>query len=68
MSKIEVKSIESDPMESRRVVRPKEVCAFFGVSRSTLTRWEQSGRFPESLSLGPNTKGWRLATVINWEG
>ena len=68
MSKIEFKSIKGDPMESRRVVRPKEVCTFLSISRSTLWRWIKAGHFPEPESLGPNTRGWRLATVINWEG
>lgn len=53
-------------LEEVRYVRIKEVCAYLGVSRATLSRWRKNGGFPEPETLGPNTKAWRMETIINW--
>lgn len=41
-----------------RLIRCKELCELFSVSRSTIWRWVQNGRLPKPLRLGPNVVGW----------
>jgi prophage regulatory protein len=47
-------------------LRESEVLKFVGVSKITLRRWEQAGRFPKRYRLGPNTVGWKESEILNW--
>lgn len=41
-----------------RILRPADVCAALGISRSTLWKWRKEGRLPAPKLLGPNSIGW----------
>ena len=40
-----------------RILRYREVLQLTGVSRKTIERWFQSGRFPKPIKLGRGPKG-----------
>ena len=39
----------------------------YGVSRATVWRWVQRGKFPKPVKLSPGCTRWRLADVEAWE-
>jgi predicted DNA-binding transcriptional regulator AlpA len=42
------------------VLRPRQVMALLGISRTTLWRlWSRQKLLPPPLQLGPNSVGWR---------
>jgi len=46
--------------------RPDEVADFFGVSKSTIYRWEQEREdFPPSFKVG-HTKRWRREVILEY--
>ena len=49
-----------------RLIRMKEVKHRTGVSRSTIHRWMEEGRFPRSLPLGGSITAWRESEVVAW--
>ena len=49
-----------------RIVRAKEVTKLTGLSRTTLWRMEKTGKFPNRVSLGVGSVGWRFAEVSQW--
>ena len=49
-----------------QILRPAEVAAMLGVTRSTLTRWRQRDGFPQPLKLGPGAVGFRRSDVEAW--
>ncbi len=50
-----------------RILRVRDVLdRIGGVSRSTLYRWMDAGRFPRPLKLGPQAAGWRETDVDAW--
>ena len=52
-------SLEHAPQRSGvRVLRQKQVLELLGISHSTLWEWVRKGRFPQPISLGPNTRAW----------
>jgi prophage regulatory protein len=51
---------------NRLVLRPIDVCAMVGVSRSTLYRLIARGEFPMPLQLTSRCRGWREAEVVAW--
>ncbi|MEM8594377.1 MAG: AlpA family phage regulatory protein [Pseudomonadota bacterium] len=51
---------------SERIIRFKEVQAMVGVSRTTIWRWEMSGKFPMRVSLGAGSVGWMKSDVDAW--
>ncbi len=51
-------------LSQSRVLRPNELAAKLGVSRTTLWRWERQGLLPPRVNVGPNTRGW-LAEAID---
>ena len=59
-------SVPVSLLERMRYVRNKEVCAYLGISRASLHRWIKSGHFPPPESLGPNTKAWKMQTLLEW--
>ena len=46
-----------------RMLRPTEVMAAMGWSRTTLWRRCRAGEFPAPTELGPNAIGWRESIV-----
>ena len=49
-----------------RLLRLPAVKEKTGLSRTTLYRWVQEGRFPRPVSLGPNTVAWRESELDRW--
>lgn len=50
-----------------RLLSINEVVDILGVSRMTLYRWRDSGRFPEGRKIaGSNMVRWRESTVDQW--
>lgn len=49
-----------------RIIRSKEVQGITGLSRTTIWRMERTGKFPDRVSLGVGSVGWRLTEVNNW--
>jgi excisionase family DNA binding protein len=41
------------------IIRPAQAARLLGISRSTIYRWEASGRLAPRVILGPGTSGWR---------
>ncbi|MGH2688174.1 MAG: helix-turn-helix transcriptional regulator [Actinomycetota bacterium] len=51
-----------------RLVRPGELAERLSVSRTTLWRWERSGRLPKRRRLGENVNvtGWSAQELEEW--
>lgn len=51
-----------------RLVRPSELAERLSVSRSTLWRWERTGRLPKRRRLGHNVNvtGWSAQELEEW--
>ena len=49
-------------------IRTAEICHLVGVSRSTIYRWIQEGKFPPSRKYvaGGNSVGWLKADILEW--
>ena len=49
-------------------IRINEICDLLGVSRSTIWRWIQAGKFPPSRKFvkGGNAVGWREDEIGQW--
>ena len=50
-----------DPM-----LRPPEVMARTGLSRTSLWRRVRAGTFPAPIELGPNAIGWPASVITAW--
>ena len=48
------------------IMRVRDVCALIQLSRVTLYRMEDGGRFPRRHRLGPGTVGWHESEVKAW--
>jgi len=49
-----------------RIMRAKEAVAMTGLSRTTIWRMEKSGQFPNRVSLGVGSVGWRESEISTW--
>ncbi|MGW7233014.1 helix-turn-helix transcriptional regulator [Pseudomonas fulva] len=49
-----------------RFLRFGAVADMTGLSRSTIWRMEQEGRFPRRVQLGSKSVAWRLSDLIGW--
>jgi prophage regulatory protein len=56
--------IVSDP--ERPLLKVKQLCARFGVTRQHIGREVKAGRFPRPIQLGPNTVRWSPAAIDAW--
>lgn len=52
--------------KSGAVIRTKEVIELLGVSRMTLHRWIEAGRFPQPLKANGRAFGFNYNSVIEW--
>jgi prophage regulatory protein len=50
-----------------RFVREPELLSRYGVSATTIWRWEKAGRFPRRVQLGPNCNGWLESELDAWD-
>lgn len=58
--------LDSHSSDRNRIIRAKEIQELTGLSRTTLWRLENKGKFPRRVSLGANSVGWQYQEVINW--
>lgn len=54
-----METVVVDPLVTRKQARES---FFAGVSRSTLRRWEVSGKLPPLIRVSPRVWGWRLSS------
>lgn len=54
-------------MEQSTYIPDTAVADRFSVSRATIWRWSQSGKFPKPIKLSPGCTRWRLSDVEAWE-
>ena len=45
----------------------KQLCAYLGISRSTIRRWMVVHNLPRPVHLGERCVRWRLADIEAWE-
>jgi len=53
-------------LPSAGFVREKNLLPLLAISRKTLERWVESGRFPAPVRLGDAAKGWPVDVVRAW--
>ena len=51
---------------AERIVNTKEVQELTGLSRTTIWRLENSGKFPRRIALSTARVGWRYQDVLEW--
>lgn len=51
---------------SARLIRLKEVMSITGLSRSSIYRYIDEGRFPESVAVGVRSVAWIDTEVSRW--
>ena len=56
----------SRPIDPISILRPREVSALIGVSRSTLWRLWQRGEFPRPRKITNRLIGWQAGEVLAW--
>jgi len=62
------RKVEAEPVSNlpERIVRTKELLELTGLSRTTIWRMEKAGTFPNRVSLGEASIGWRYSEVSEW--
>ncbi|BCO30640.1 hypothetical protein TspCOW1_07430 [Thiohalobacter sp. COW1] len=50
-----------------RYITDRQIADRLAVSRATIWRWSQAGKFPKPVKLAPGTTRWRLSDVERWE-
>jgi prophage regulatory protein len=53
-------------LENRVILSFDEVRELFGVSRTSVDRWEKAGTFPKRIYLGIKKIGWRKEDIQQW--
>ena len=53
-------------MQDRQMLRPPEVMARTGLSRTTIWRRVRAGSFPAPVQLGENSIGWPESEIAIW--
>jgi len=53
----------SRTLDQRALIRPSEIQAVYGVSRSSAYLWMSQGNFPELVHLSPRCRAWRKADL-----
>ena len=54
-------------MQQSTYISDLQLAQRFGVSRATVWRWAQHGKFPQPVKLSPGTSRWKLSAVEQWE-
>ena len=49
-----------------RIIRPRELASYVGLSLATLWRLRRAGSLPEPIRLSTNCVGWRASVVDAW--
>ena len=49
-----------------RILRPRELAGYVGLSICTIWRLRRAGSLPEPIRLSSNACGWRLSTIEAW--
>ena len=49
-----------------RILRPRELAAYVGLSLATLWRLRRAGALPQPIRLSANCVGWRTSVVDGW--
>ncbi len=49
-----------------RILRPRELAGYVGLSVCTIWRLRRRGDLPQPLRLSKNCVGWRTSTVDRW--
>jgi prophage regulatory protein len=49
-----------------RILRPRELASYIGLSLATLWRLRRAGSLPEPIRLSPNCVGWRVSVIDAW--
>ena len=44
-----------------------QVAKRFGISTDTVWRWTRDGEFPKPWRMGPNTTGWKLSYILDYQ-
>ncbi|MGE3576792.1 MAG: helix-turn-helix transcriptional regulator [Dehalococcoidia bacterium] len=57
-------SSQHQPLD--RILRPRELAAYVGLSLATLWRLRRAGSMPEPIRLSPGCVGWRSSVVDQW--
>lgn len=57
-------SLEHSP--GRQLLRPRQVCAKIGRSRTSLWRDVKAGVFPAPIQIGRNSIAWDAAVIDAW--
>ena len=58
-------ALASSPSHDR-ILRPRELSGYVGLSLATLWRLRRTGSLPEPIRLSPNCVGWRASVVDAW--
>lgn len=45
----------------------KQLCAYLGLSRSTIRRWMAKHNLPKPVRIGERAVRWRREDIENWE-
>ena len=53
-------------LDSERIVRMEELLRRLQISRATVYRWLDEGRFPRPVRLGERTIGWKESSLAGW--
>ncbi|WP_409993782.1 helix-turn-helix transcriptional regulator [Roseateles koreensis] len=51
---------------TRKIYRLKDVCAVYGLSRSTIYRLIERGLFPKPIKIGLSAVGWDADDLSTW--
>lgn len=53
-------------MSNDQIVRPRNLPAIIGLSRTSIWRLERAGNFPKRIKLSVGAVGYRLSAVMAW--
>ncbi len=57
---------EHNCISTDHIIRPKDLKAITGLSRTTVWRLEQEGDFPQRRIISPGAVGWLYSEVLEW--
>lgn len=53
-------------LQPERIVRMDELLRRLQISRATVYRWTDEGKFPRPMRLGPRAMGWKESVLSEW--